>query len=47
MEEKLAGTRSEDAIRKSSQATLYYYQPTGRRDPRGLRRRWLNGFMFE
>jgi hypothetical protein len=34
---KLAGTSTEDVIRKSSKQLLYY-QPTGRRDPGRPRR---------
>jgi hypothetical protein len=39
--EELAGTSTENAIRRSSQANEYY-KPVGRRDPRKPRRRWLD-----
>jgi hypothetical protein len=41
-EEKLAGTSTEDVIRKSSEATFIYYHPIGKRDPGRPRRRRLD-----
>jgi hypothetical protein len=45
-EEKLAGTSTGKAIRKSNRATLHY-QPIGRRVPVRPRRRWLDELMFD